>query len=352
MSSALAIAAVTALLKDLLLNSAIDRDWAHSLGNVAVTALPPDRILNGGGEARNQLNLFMYQATPNQGWRNVELPSRDGNGHLINNPPLALDLHYLLTAFGAEEFHAEILLGYAMQLLHERPVFSRRDIRTALSTSGPELPPALRAIATSELAEQMEQVKIVPQSLSTEELFKLWAAFQTHYRPTAAYQVSVVLIKSQRSTKPALPVHDRNIYVMPFRQPVIEQVTAQSGEDHPIVAGGTLLIRGRRLLGDLTRVLINGIEVAPSTVSDTEISLAISSPPLPVDSLRAGVQGLQVVQFMRIGTPPAPHRGVESNVAPFVMHPVITVSVENFSPPEMVDGVVFRSADVNHHFTP
>ena len=69
--------------------------------------------------------------TPNQGWRNVNLPSRNGTGERLTNPPLALNLHYLLTAYGAQDFNAEILLGYAMQLLHETPVFARRDIRLA-----------------------------------------------------------------------------------------------------------------------------------------------------------------------------------------------------------------------------
>ena len=43
MSGPFAIAAVTAVLKDLLNNGLVDHDLS-SVGNVAVTALPPDRI--------------------------------------------------------------------------------------------------------------------------------------------------------------------------------------------------------------------------------------------------------------------------------------------------------------------
>jgi hypothetical protein len=103
------------------------------------------------GTENTQLNLFLHQVTPNQGWRNDRLPSRDPSGrHRLTNPPLALDLHYLLSARGAEELHAEILLGYAMQLLHESPVLLRSAITTALNPSPPvgsTLPPALRALA-------------------------------------------------------------------------------------------------------------------------------------------------------------------------------------------------------------
>src|SRR4029453_14250077 len=100
--------------------------------NVLVTALPPDRIQMTPNEP-SQLNLFMYQVTPNQGWRNVGMPSHSANGEPQTNPPLALDLHYLLSAYGAEEFFAEALLGYGMQVLHDTPVLSRAFIRETWS---------------------------------------------------------------------------------------------------------------------------------------------------------------------------------------------------------------------------
>lgn len=212
MSSALAIAAVTAVLKDLLINGLIDRDLTPTLGDVTVTALPPDRIVAGNDE-KSQLNLFLYNVTPNQGWRNVGLPSRNNGGERLSNPPLALDLHYLLTAYGAKDFHAEILLGYAMQLLHETPVLARSAIKVALSPTpvggGGGLPPTMEALASSELADQIEQIKITPQAMSMEEMSKLWTALTARYRPSAAYMASVVLIESKAPTRSPLPVLTR-----------------------------------------------------------------------------------------------------------------------------------------------
>ena len=101
--------------------------------NVNITALPPDTIKLEGSNAQTQLNLFLHQVTPNPGWSNVGLPSRDARGNRLTNAPLALDLHYLLTAYGTEELHSEILLGYAMYLMHERPVLDRQAIRVALA---------------------------------------------------------------------------------------------------------------------------------------------------------------------------------------------------------------------------
>jgi hypothetical protein len=351
MSTALAIASVTAVLKDLLNNGVIEHQLADSVGEVVVSALPPDRIdaLGTPAEQKSRLNLFLYHVTPNQGWRNVGLPSHDGRGERLSNPPLAVDLHYLLTAYGVEEFHAEILLGYGMQFLHETPVLTRAAIRTSLAppTSGGGLPPAMQALFTSELAEQVEQIKVSPQSMSTEEVSKLWPAFGAKYRPTAAYQASVVLIESRRSTRSTLPVRERRVYVIPFRQPVIEQIQSQerAGEpivaDKPILAGYNLVIVGRQLRGEDTLVSVGGIEVMPADgdVSETQIIL-----PIPA-SLQAGVQAVQVIHRLLMGEPPTPHRGVESNVAAFVLRPRIVepVVVANLQIAEND----LRSADIN-----
>lgn len=351
MSTALAIASVTAVLKDLLNNGLIDHNLSATVGDVTVSALPPDRIDAIEAEKKSRLNLFMYQVTPNAGWRNVGLPSRDGRGERLSNPPLAVDLHYLLTAYGVEEFHAEILLGYGMQLLHETPVLTRAAIRRSLApptpvAGGSGLPPAMEALFTSELAEQVEQIKIVPQSLSTEEISRMWSAFQAKYRPTAAYQASVVLIESRSSTKSALPVRARNIYVVPFRQPVIERIMSQQSPsdpvlpDQPIQAGYNLVIVGQQLRGDDTQVNIGGIIVTPASAGVTETQIII---PLPA-SLQAGVQGVQVIQRRLMGSPPTPHRGDESNIAAFVLHPRIeTINVSNVQG----TGSNPRSANVN-----
>jgi hypothetical protein len=233
-SSALAIAGVTAVLRDLLNDGLINHNVSGVLGStVTVSALPPDRVVPANGNEATQLNLFLHKASPNQGWRNEGLPSRDAAGRTrLRNPPLALDLHYLLSAYGAEDLHQEILLGYAMQLLHENPVLTRSAITTALNPSpsvGAALPPTLRALADCGLADQVEQIKITPEYLNTEEMSKLWTAVQSHYRATAAYLATVVLIESVNPTRPTLPVLSRG------------QVDPVSGRERGVVVEPSLL---------------------------------------------------------------------------------------------------------------
>jgi hypothetical protein len=356
MSNALAIASVSAVLKDLLNTGVIDHQLSGVVGEVTVSVLPPDRVLPEGQAETSRINLFMYQVTPNAGWRNVGYPSRDSDGDRTANPPLGLDLHYLVSTYGASEFHAEILLGYVLQLLHETPVLTRDAIRRTLAPASPItgaiLPPPLDTLVASELADQVEQIRLVPEVMSIEEISKLWGAIQSHYRPTAAYQASVVLIESRRSTRSALPVANdrRHIYVVPMRAPVIDAVVNAVGDLAPIAVGSSIEIRGHDLRGDVTLVDLDGAEIAPSdpAITADRISLALTSP-LP-DGVYAGVKGVQVLQRIKMGDPEADHRGVESNVAAFVLRPSITNGpvigagdvLGKTSSTEVIDGVTVQ----------
>ncbi|QID17621.1 DUF4255 domain-containing protein [Nitrogeniibacter mangrovi] len=267
MSTALAIAGVTAVLRDRLNEGVVNHDVSAVTGStVTVSTLAPDRVIPAEGTESTQLNIFLYQVSPNTGWRNDALPARDGSGrHRLTNAPLALDLHYLISAYGSEPLHREILLGYAMQLMHEYPVLTREMIRTALNPSpdvGTDLPASLRALADCGLADQVETLKITPQFLGSEELSKLWTATQSHFRPSAAYQVSVVLIEARESTRPSLPVlsrgernpvtgRERGVVVSPSMVPPLPTLESvePDGRQPVIRLGGNVRLNGHHLDG-------------------------------------------------------------------------------------------------------
>lgn len=195
MSSALAIASVTAVLKNLLDNALIQQSATTSMGDVTITALPPDRI-STGAEERAQLNLHLYRLTPNSGWLRTNLfASQDEHQQSL---PLALDLHYLLTAYGERDFQAEILLGYAIQYLYEMPILTQEAIRSALKSITSSSSAAPKALSDSTLTDQLQQIKISPEFLSMEEMSKLWSSLQTRSRLSVTYLVSVVLIEDRR----------------------------------------------------------------------------------------------------------------------------------------------------------
>ena len=321
MSTALAIAGVTAVLRDLLNDGLINHNVSGILGSsVTVSVQAPDRVVAANAAEASQLNLFMYLVTPNQGWRNEGLPGRDGSGHQrLSNPPLALDLHYLLSAYSGADLHAEILLGYAMQLLHETPVLTRAAIRTSLIPSPPAgntLPPALRALADSGLAEQVELIKITPVVQSNEELSKFWTATQSHLRPSAAYIASVVLIQAQQPARSALPVltrgprdaqgHETGIAVQPGLQASLPLLTSAQPPAGQNVAGigDLVMLQGQALDGADRRVLLENdpwqvaLEIAalPAQMPDRPaattagFSLAGQAAALPVGIYRATLE--------------------------------------------------------------
>ena len=312
MSNFLAIATVTATLSQVL-QVAVGVD----VPGAAMTTVRPDST--GSGLPTTGVNLYLYQVTPCGTFRNADLPTRSTDGHLMQRPQVALDLHYLLTFYGEEaQLEPQRLLGSVVRTLHARPVLTRQQIQQTLAVE-----PFKTLLARSNLAEAVELVKFSPIPLSLEELSKLWSVFfQTAYTLSVAYQASVVMIESDETPQAALPVRTRTLTVVPFRQPVIEQVMAQAGEEQPIVADSTLVILGQQLHGDLTQVHIGGVDVIPQEVSETRLSLPL--PALPAGTLRAGIQGVQVIRPLLLSIPPVPHRGVESNIAAFVLRPNLT----------------------------
>jgi len=190
MSNALAISAVSATLQNLL-TQAVHADSALSGAEITVVSINKAPK----NDSTNQVNLFLYQTTPNAAWRNMDPPSgHDGD---TAQPPLALDLHYLLTVYGAgsDELLAHRILGRAMRVLHDHSVLDRQEIATAL--------------AGNDLGDQLERVRISHEPLTLDEMSKLWGSFQKEYRTSTAYTVSVVLIDSDRASRTPVPVLTR-----------------------------------------------------------------------------------------------------------------------------------------------
>ena len=320
MSNALAIATVTATLKEVLQENA-----TYIVPGAEVTTLRPQEMENRPAD-NARINIYLYQIVPNTALRTADLPTRRNDGTLIQLPQSAWDLHYLLSFSGNEStLEAQRLLGSTVDVLHAQPFLSRTQIRTIISNENNQY------LAESNLDEQVESIKFVPLVLNLEELSKVWSVFfQTTYSLSVAYQASVVLIESRDIARPALPVRDRNIYVVNFRQPVITRILSQSASNQPflpyqpILTGHRLRIEGSQLRGGQgTQVRIDQIDVTldPNNISDRQIDLVLDS------SITAGVKGLQVVQMMKISTPERDYGFVESNIAAFILRPTITGNV-------------------------
>lgn len=314
MSNFLAVATVTATLRRLL-QAAVSQDVS---GATVTTSRPED---SGAGLPLTGVNLFLYQITPNPDLRNLDLPTRRGDGSVLELPQAAVDLHYMLSFHGDEvTLEPQRLLGSVTRTLHARPLISRQQIEDTLAD------PAFAFLAGSDLADAIERIRLVPMGLSLEEQSQIWSGIFTNvpYHLSVVYRVSVVLLTAEdERPSGALPVRARQFLVKTFRQPVIERVQAASGRLDPVVVGTDLLLVGERFQADVTRVRLAGQELDPDAVGDTEIRFTLDTPTVDPSALRAGVQPVQVIQPFLIGTPPQERAGVESNAAPVVLRPTV-----------------------------
>jgi len=298
MSTMLAIAGVSAVLEYYLQNAYSGTTGLFS-DAVSVTSVAPDVVQAGyssPADFENQVNLFLHQVTENPAWRNACQPWLAADGATqLKNPPLALDLHYLLTAYGSNDWQAEALLGYALLMLHENPVMTRQDIRNAFTN----LPgtyssnPLSKPLGASGLADQIEMIKIVPSSMSREEMAWIWTALKADYRPTYAFQVSVVLMQQPANVSLAFPVLQRRVKA----QVTVPAQLISVAFDHGQVSaapGAQVTVTGQYLSGASQVMLTNarlGIEQpAAAAVIDAQ-SLSFTVPTV----VPAGIYALSVL---------------------------------------------------------
>lgn len=138
------------------------------------------------------LSIYLYRVDFNKIMRAAwsAVGSVDGKGHL------ALDLHYLLTAWGDNAEHEHLILGRAMQALEQNPIFS-----------GPLLYSPNVPAGTEPQWSTTEAVQIMLEEISTEALMRTFDSLPTDYRLTVPYIARVVRIDT-RQTNAVPPVTD------------------------------------------------------------------------------------------------------------------------------------------------
>lgn len=316
MSNSLGIAAVTATLRHLI-EKGIEPEGA----GIPVTTTPPDKARTGGN-APNQINLFLYQTMPNGAWRNMDIPRQVRPGE-TGHPPLALNLYYLVTAYGENDndVKGHRLLGRAMSVLDDFPVLGSEEINQIL-------------LPESGLREQVERVRITPQPLSLDEMSKLWTTFQTQYRISATYQVSAVLIDSARPTKAPLPVlkrgeQDRGVTAVVSAAPSLREIRLPLSQPAARLGESIVLIGEQMMTVDTVARftslrLPNPIELQPAA-GDTAGELRVHFPDKAEDpsALARWAPGFYTVALVtrHTGVPP-----MVSNELAFAVAPQITVT--------------------------
>ena len=326
MSNYLAIATVTATIAKIVETAA----QSAVNGAVVMTNLPATT-------KSNHIHLVLYQVSPNAAMRNNDLPTRTSDGKVVTRPTVALDLHYLLAFYGSDSgLEAQRMLGAVVRDLNEKPLLTRSMIQDAIASQ--------TFLSGSNLADAVERVTLTPLAVSLEELSKLWSVFfQTPYALSVAYRAGVVLIESEETAQPALPVlkrggTDHGVDLLLGQFPLIESVYFGMPADKILQPrppslpaaqlGLSMIVAGHNLGGETVLLrfhhsklgLIRELSVVSADVSAKELKVRLpqSGSGTSQTDWAPGVYTVTVVHKQ-----PGTARERTSNALPMALSPII-----------------------------
>ncbi|MGY1617354.1 Pvc16 family protein [Geodermatophilus sp. SYSU D00691] len=270
-----------------------------------VTVGPLDRDEDGP-----RLNWFLYGINPHPSFRNMEHPLT-GPANRRGAPPLAVELHYLLTAYGAPP----TTTGDGEQIIHVAlAAVMRRFTESAIVGLGsPFLP-------TTPAPQLVEPLRFTLEPLDLENASKIWTAATRPMRLSVVYRVSLVVVEQQLRSPLGPPVTTPRVVVSPSLSPRL-------GTPEPARIGGdeitTLAVAGT--VTGLRHLLASAPGDPPGAPADGWPMTVVSEEAgrvrlrLPRHDLVAGARRLDVVSLVE--GMPAGRDSVTLTVAPTVTVP-------------------------------
>lgn len=142
-----------------------------------------------------KLSIYLYQTLVNSHLRNI--PPTPVNYDKMKYPPLTLDLHFLFTPYAQDRDAELMILEGVMQKFHDVAVLKGDLLKGNLYSSG------------------NEEIRIVPDTLTLDDLNKLWSTFPNKaYKVSASYKVTPVAVPSAKPDKDIVRVVETDVRVM------------------------------------------------------------------------------------------------------------------------------------------
>ncbi len=138
-----------------------------------ITLAPPYQIADGRHAKKSFLSVYLIRVQPNANIAMAPLQPAEPR-----NPPLAMDLVYLITPLTNSADNDQTLLGRVIKGLHETPV---------LEAAGPLINGAVQP--------GTEAVRVLQLAQSIEEIAALWTAFRQPFHLSVFYSVGPVLLR-------------------------------------------------------------------------------------------------------------------------------------------------------------
>lgn len=142
------------------------------------------------------VSLYLYKVQVNTSRRNLPpVVAPDGKRY---RPPLPLDLHYLLTAWGTDAEVQQRLLGWAMRELENTPILPSNLLN--------------HHIREVDTFRPNETVELINEAISLQDMNTLWDGFKankTNQHLSVTYVARMLLIESAVEITEHPPVQTR-----------------------------------------------------------------------------------------------------------------------------------------------
>jgi len=126
------------------------------------------------------VTIFLHRITLNENFRSATRVQDDPTKKAL----LYLDLHYLITYWGADPQAEQTIIGWTMAQLQSMPILDN-SVLTPASIWDPS-----------------ETIQLTPADLSLEDTFRIWDALGPNYRLSVSYIARVVRIDATVSPEP------------------------------------------------------------------------------------------------------------------------------------------------------
>jgi hypothetical protein len=166
-----------------MLRNRLREHWGAQLDNDDAIVLAPPTYAPKNKEP--WITLFLYRVTENSHLKNAKPQQSNGT---ITQPPLALDLYFLLTAYAVkdvtltrteETVKQHAVFGEAMQVMQDNAILRGSDLAGSLSED--------------------DKIQITLHSMTTEEVLNIWNTFEERpYELSVSYVVGPVFLESTR----------------------------------------------------------------------------------------------------------------------------------------------------------
>lgn len=144
---------------------------------------PPFLLLGDDNRPENScLSIYLYRILENGDMKNRPL-ERQING-LLEYPPLALNLYYLITPLTGSVENDQMLLARTMQIFYDHAILTGSELE-------------------SPLQDNMEELRIALDSLSIEDITRIWSGFLRPFYLSVCYEVKVIFVDSARQVDAA-----------------------------------------------------------------------------------------------------------------------------------------------------